>query len=163
MTDTPYWDEKVPTSLLGPADTPPNEKQVELLWQMFVGITEHWQLDFAIDLLRSRWLDMLQARRSGDPDYTEEYINAAKVFEALLDALGSSGAIETIYGKTIVTKESEATTRLRHAKYFVANDFIRCFTACGGFRALVPGRNYTGFLGGSRFREWAPVRTRARQ
>ena len=73
-------------------------------------------------------------------------------------------AINTLYGKTIVTKAADARTRLGHAKFHVANDFIRCFVATGGFRGFVKNaRNYTGFMGGSRFREWAPVRTGERK
>ncbi len=162
MTQTPLWDEPLPPALLTEFDKPLSEEQIARLWALFAGIDTHWQLKFAVDLLRSRWLDMLEARRAEPPDYTAEYINAATVFEALETALGMDAAIRKFYGQTNVQKNDEALTRLGHAKFFVGNDFIRCFIACGGFRGFVPkGRNYTGFMGGSRFREWPPVRTEA--
>jgi len=143
---------------------PLSEEQVATLWALFTGIDTHWQLGFAVDLLRSRWLDMLEARRSEAPDYTAEYVNAAAVFDALVTALGKDAGIAKFYGQTNVQKTEDALTRLGHAKFFVGNDFIRCFIACGGFRGFVPkARNYTGFMGGSRFREWPPVRTGPRQ
>ena len=82
----------------------------------------------------------------------------------MVGALGEDAAIDLLFGKTVVTKPEDAKTRLGHAKFYVANDFIRCFVATGGFRGFVAkARNYTGFMGGSRFREWAPVRTGARK
>lgn len=163
MTETPPWDEPLAPTLLTEFDVPLSEAQVASLWALFVGIDTHWQLGFATDLVRSRWLDMLEARRAEAPDYTAEYINAAAVFDAMAAALGEDAAIAKFYDQTIVEKIDQALTRLTHAKFFVGNDFIRCFIACGGFRGFVPkARNYTGFMGGSRFREWAPVRTVAR-
>jgi hypothetical protein len=127
---------------------------------MFRAIDAHWRLRIEVDLLRSRWLDMIEARSSGTPDYRAEYINAANVYEALVTKLGEDAAIVRLYGMTAVTAVTQATTRLGHAKFYVANDFIRCFVATGGYRGFVPkARNYTGFMGGSRYREWAPVRT----
>lgn len=160
MNQTPFWDEPLPPTMATNFDEPLSETQVATLWALFTGIDAHWQLDLAVDLLRSRWLDMLEARRAEPPDYTAEYINAAAVFDALVAALGKDAAIAKFYGETKVQNIEEALTRLGHAKFFVGNDFIRCFIACGGFRGFVPkGRNYTGFMGGSRFREWSPVRT----
>lgn len=159
MTKTPYWEEVLPAEQLNSVEAPLDEDQVKALWRMFVAITEHWKLEYAVNLIKSRWLDMLQARRDGDPDYTAEYINAAAVFTALEDDLGPAAAAKKMYGDTRVTEQGAATTRLEHAKFYVGNDFIKCFLACGGYRALTPGRNYTGFMGGSRYREWAPIRT----
>jgi hypothetical protein len=161
-----YWDEPLPTGIL-----PPPEKTLDLpvdeLWSMFSAIKKHWHLKEPqnIELLRSRWLDMLEARSSGAPDYRGEYVNAGCVFAALKKELGGEdNAIAMLYGRTLVTDEEQATTRLAHAKYYVANDFIRCFVATGGFRGFVEdARNYTGFMGGSRFREWPPVRTGKRK
>lgn len=137
------------------------------LWSMFSGIAKHWDLKIEVELLRSRWLDMLEARTADDPardDYRGEYDNAARVFQALKNKHDTDFALTTIYGETKVTKPEEATSRLKHAKLYVANDFIRCFIATGGFRGFVPeARNYTGFMGGSRFREWDPVRTGKRK
>ena len=160
MNQVASWDEPLPPVLITDFVEPLTEAQVATLWALFVGIDTHWHLDFAVDLLRSRWLDMLEARRVEAPDYTAEYSNAAAVFGALVAALGADAAIAKFYGETKIQKIEEAVTRLGHAKFFVGHDFIRCFMACGGFRGFVPkGRNYSGFMGGSRFREWPPVRT----
>lgn len=162
MPDPATWNEAIDPKMIEPSGDALTEQQMSTLWSMFVAILAHWKLDFAIDLLRSRWLDMIEAQCAGSPDYRGEYANAASVYDAMIKSLGDAGAIELLYGTTIVTKPEDAKTRLGHAKYFVANDFIRCFVATGGFRGFVPkARNYTGFMGGSRFREWAPVRTGA--
>jgi hypothetical protein len=154
------WDEVIDAKMIEPSGEALTEWQVSTLWTMFAAISQYWELDFAVDLLRSRWLDMIEAQSIGAPDYRGEYANAASVFDAMVKTLGEEEAITLLYGKTIVAKPEDAKTRLGHAKFHVANDFIRCFVATGGFRGFVKNaRNYTGFMGGSRFREWAPVRT----
>lgn len=159
---TEMWDEVIEPKMIAPSGDALTETQLAKLWAMFVAIPKHWNLNFPFDLLRSRWLDMIEAQSAGNPNYRGEYANAASVYDAMVSALGEAEAIEQIYGKSIVTEPEDAKTRLGHTKYFVANDFIRCFVATGGFRGFVPkARNYTGFMGGSRFREWAPVRTGA--
>jgi hypothetical protein len=107
---------------------------------------------------------MLEARSAGVPDYCGEYVNAANVYTELSNKLTEPRAIEKVYQETSVINAEQATTRLGHAKFYVVNDFIRCYISTGGFRGFVPkSRNYTGFMGGSRFREWPPVRTGSRK
>lgn len=155
-----FWDEPLPIEMLNSPDVPLTNEQLDTLWSLFRAIGIHWGLDIEVELFRSRWLDMLEARSAGTPDYRGEYINAADVYAALVRKKGEASAIAKVYQDTVVVKAEEAITRLSHAKLYVANDFIRCFIATGGFRGFVPrARNYTGFMGGSRFREWPPVRT----
>ena len=113
-------------------------------------------------LLRSRWLDMLEARSSGAPDYRGEYVNAGCVFAALKKKPGGEdNAITMIYRDTKVTEENQATTRLAHAKHYVANDFIRCFVVTGGFRGFVEGcGKLRGIHGGLALPRMAPRWTR---
>lgn len=160
MAESFMWDEVIDAKMIEPSGEALTELQLASLWQMFSAIQRHWNLDFPVDLLRSRWLDMIEAQSTGTPDYKGEYANAARVFDAMITAFGEARAITIVFEETIVTKAENARTRLAHAKFYVANDFIRCFVATGGFRGFVKNaRNYTGFMGGSRFREWAPVRT----
>lgn len=166
MTAVEFWDEPLSPEKLPYTGQPLDDDQMTQLWSMFGGIASHWDLKIEVELLRSRWLEMLKARSSGGParDYRGEYDNAARVFKALEDKHDTDFALTMIYAKTKVMKPEEANTRLTHAKLYVANDFIRCFIAAGGFRGFVPdARNYTGFMGGSRFREWDPVRTGKRK
>ena len=165
MSNTPeLWDEPLSTDILRSPLDPLSEAQFDTLWSMFRAIGAHWRLDVEVDLFRSRWLDMIEARSSGTPDYRAEYINAANVYQALVAKLGEGPATAKLYGETAITDVAHATTRLGHAKFYVANDFIRCFVVTGGYRGFVPNaRNYGGFMGGSRFREWAPVRTGKRK
>lgn len=164
MSTPEFWDEPLPTEMLSSPDNPLSNEQVDMLWNLFRAIGVHWGLNIEVELLRSRWLDMLEARSGNSPDYRGEYINAADVYAALVEKLGEPSANTKVYQDTLVIKPEQANTRLSHAKFYVANDFIRCFVATGGFRGFVPkARNYTGFMGGSRFREWPPVRTGVRK
>lgn len=164
MSTHDFWDEPLSVDMLSSPAIPLSNEQIDTLWSLFVAIGVHWKLDIQVELLRSRWLDMLEARSSDAPDYRGEYINAADVYAVLVQKLGEPSAISKVYRDALVIKPEQATTRLSHAKFYVANDFIRCFVAIGGFRGFVPkARNYTGFMGGSRFREWSPVRTGKRK
>jgi hypothetical protein len=154
----------LPSEILPSPGNPLSNSQINTLWSIFQAIVVHWDLAIEVELLRSRWLDMIEARSSGAPDYRGEYVNAVEVYEALVQKLGEPAAISKIYQDTSVTSAEQATTKLGHAKFYVANDFVRCFVATGGFRGFVSNaRNYTGFMGGSRYREWAPVRTGKRK
>jgi len=158
-----YWNEV----LTGGQDEfepprPLKEEELGLLWDLFCAIPTHWGLTFNTQLLRSRWNDMIAVRSSGPPDRRHAFVDAAAVFKALRNQQPEH--LKLIFSDTVVRESKDGMTRLEHAKLFVINDFLRCFVAMGGFRAFVPeGRNYTGFLGGSRFREWAPVRTGGRR
>lgn len=164
VSTTDFWDELLPISMLSSPGIPLSNEQLDTLWSMFRAIAVHWDLDIEVELLRSRWLDMLEARSTGEPDYRGEYVNAADVYTALVLKLGEPAAIAKVYQDTVVINPAQAATRLGHAKFYVANDFVRCFVVTGGFRGFVPkARNYTGFMGGSRFREWPPVRTAGRK
>lgn len=164
MSTHDFWDEPLSVDMLSSPGVPLSNEQIDTLWSLFVAIGVHWKLDIQVELLRSRWLDMLEARSSDVPDYRGEYMNAADVYAVLVQKLGEPSAISKVYRDALVIKPEQATTRLSHAKFYVANDFIRCFVVIGGFRGFVPkARNYTGFMGGSRFREWSPVRTGKRK
>lgn len=168
MTSTDPWDAPLEPQIQLSPDEPLSAEQINRLWEMFHAIATHWDIKIEVELLRSRWLDMLEARCAGVPDYRGEYANAAEVYTELLGKLGAPAAIDKLYRQTVVTDAAQAITRLTHAKFYVANDFIRCFVATGGFRGFVPktvpgARNYTGYMGGSRFREWDPVRTGKRK
>jgi len=74
-----YWDEALPPEMLPAPPAPLTNQEMATLWSMFVAVDTHWTLGYSVDLMRSRWLDMLKARGSGSPDFRGEYLNAAKV------------------------------------------------------------------------------------
>jgi hypothetical protein len=160
-----FWDEALPVDMLTAGDQPLSREEVDALWSMFRAISVHWQMEkIDPELMRSRWLDMLEARCSGQVDFRGEYRHAAEVWKLMVDKLTEPIAVTKLFTETVVTKEDQAKSRIAHVKFYVANDFIRCFVAKGGFRGFVEkARNHTGFMGGSRFREWPPVRTGGRR
>lgn len=174
MVNGNLWDDPIPSGEMLPASEQPlTNDQLKTLWSVFEGIAEYWELklNFNFELVHRRWLDMIQARCSGDPDYSGEYVNAVNVCKALEKQLNRDAALVKIYKETIMTDHfeegtriKEGSTRIQHAKHFVINDFIRCFIINGGYRGFVPGAlNYTGYMGGSRYQEWDPVRTGGRK
>lgn len=156
-----FWDEALPVGMLPEGDQPLSNEELDVLWSIFGAIATHWKAEkIDPELMRSRWLDMLEARCSGEENFRGEYRHAVEVWKAMVDKLTEPSAITKLYADTVVVMEDQAKTRIAHVKFYVANDFIRCFVAKGGFRAFVEkARNHSGFMGGSRFREWPPVRT----
>lgn len=138
---------------------PLSTTEIDTLWRLFAAIPKQWDVVFNVDLLRSRWNDMIEARSGPPIDKREAYINAAAVFAAL-ESSRTDDCLQLIFVDTVISTAKQNMTRLEHAKLFVVNEFIRCFVTMGGFHAFVrEGRNYAAFLGGSRFRDWPPVRT----
>ena len=92
MSTPEFWDEPLPTEMLSSPDSPLSNEQVDMLWNLFKAIGVHWGLDIEVELLRSRWLDMLEARSGNSPDYPGEYINAADVYATLVQKFGEPSA-----------------------------------------------------------------------
>ncbi len=138
----------------------------ETLWELFQAIGTHWS-DLhprAADssTLRSSWLEFLDAKTNHDPSYTAEYANAVMVINELKSIypheLEAYGMLFFEHG----LPDGPPMTRLAHAKTYVVNEFIRVNVVASGFRSFGRpdnnGRNYKGFLGGSRFNLRARVR-----
>ena len=133
--------------------------EIESLWILFEAIQDVWSLNKIAPTLKTKWLDLLVARGKAQPSYRAEFINAAAVAEEIRTSLDWQ---DLLFFQTIVTDGGNVQTRLQHAKFFVVNDFLRCFILSGGFESF-GGRNYPGFMGGSRFASAPPVRVGARQ
>lgn len=128
------------------------------LWEIFIRIGHVWEINTKAGEMRSRWLDMIQSRMRKDPvDYSAEYMNAVTVWR-YLEAHHSRDLDKFVFFDTIVTDSGSVRTRLDHAKFFVINDFIKCFVLLSGFKDF-GGKNYKGFMGGSRRADEPPIRT----
>jgi hypothetical protein len=149
-----------PDQLLMP-DRELTEAEMAALWRVFVKIESVWKFEPMAESFHSQWLDMVKARIAHEPSYMGEYINAAAVITEL-EQMEVGTWEDLLFFKTVVEEKPKAKSKLEHAKFYVVNDFIRCFILLGGFTAF-GGKNYTGFMGGSRFADVAPVRTGGRQ
>lgn len=149
-----------PGQLLEP-DRELTEAETDTLWRVFVKIESVWKFKPMAESFHSQWVDMVKARMANVPSYRGEYINAAAVI-AELETMEIGSWEELLFFTTVVTEAAKAKSRLEHTKFYVVNDFIRCFVLLGGFTDF-GGRNYTGFMGGSRFADGAPVRIGDRQ
>jgi hypothetical protein len=70
----------LPVYMFAVGDQPPGREEVDVAWSMLRAITNHWQMEKTNPVLvRSRWLNMLEARRSRQVDFRGEYRNAARV------------------------------------------------------------------------------------
>jgi hypothetical protein len=137
-----------------------------VLWQLFQAIGRAWgDLHPAAQdasTLKSSWLEFIAAKTDTDPSYTAEYASAAMVVRELQDVYPDGDqAFEKLFFDNGIPP-GPPTSRLAHAKKYVVDEFIRVNVVASGFRSFGPaggrGRNYKGYIGGSRYNLRARVR-----
>ena len=138
----------------------------EVLWTLFQAIGRVWKNlhPAATDssTLKSSWLEFLEAKANTDPSYVAEYSNAVMVIQELKEIYpNGEWAFEKLFLHNGIP-EGPPMTRLAHTKKFVVDEFIRVNIVASGFKSFGGpdnnGRNYKGYIGGSRYNLRARVR-----
>jgi len=140
----------------------------EALWKIFRAIGDHWDNTlYKSNNQRSSWYEMIKAKSENSPNYTGEYVNAIYVMNELYDLYGKEGAFNKLFFESNIPPNEPPLTRLAHCKVFVVNEFIRMQLIGGAFKSWGEkhtgkredrGKNYEGYLGGSRYNRSARVR-----
>ncbi len=130
------------------------------LWRLFKEIGRCWN-DVLNDSenLKSSWLEFIETKTTTSPRYVAEYSNAVLVVDELIDMYGEKGAFTRLFLNNGIPA-GPPLTRLAHAKKYVVDEFIRVNIIASGFRNF-GGRNYNGYIGGSRYNELSVVRAYA--
>ncbi|MBL8827545.1 MAG: hypothetical protein JNM18_11255 [Planctomycetaceae bacterium] len=141
--------------------------ELESLWEVFLQIGRTWS-NVVNDSAgqRSSWLEFVQLRCLQEPSYLKTYRNALSVVRETVDQKGLVDAYRFLLVNPELSKETKEAkdidTALKHAKFYVINEFIRVQIVAGGFRGF-GGRNhaynYNGFLRGTRYNRVQRVRT----
>jgi hypothetical protein len=149
-----------------PADLLPGDiqqlaaREMDALWRLFQEIGRTWNKppSASVDTkshsinISSDWREFIQAKTSTPPSYTGEYSNAVSCVAELIRMYGEADA----YSKLLLNVDlppdpkTPPVTRIAHCKTYVVNEFIRVQVVKEGFK-FWQGRNYNGFVGGSRF------------
>ena len=137
----------------------------DALWRLFQAIGRVWENlhPAATDSanLKSSWLDFIEAKLGYDPSYVAEYSSAVLCVDELTEEHGEDEAYRLLFLDNGIP-DGPPTTRLAHAKKYVVDEFIRVNVVASGFKSFgAPdnnGRNYKGYLGGSRYNLRARVR-----
>jgi hypothetical protein len=148
--------------------------EIDGLWRIFVAIGAIWKNTVHDSAgLKSSWLEFLTEKSMIRPSYVAEYVNALEVVEELIRMYEETHAFEMLFLHNGIPLDSNGhyllDTRLAHAKYFVADEFIRVQIVAGGFKDFIRPQqktgifpenivNYNGFIAGSRFNRIKPVR-----
>jgi hypothetical protein len=175
-----YCAEKISPGLLPKEGQELSITQRDVLWRIFQAIGRVWkdlhptQQDSST--LKSTWLEFIDAKTNHDPSYVAEYANAVMVIQELLEKHevkdiskdeSELKVFELFFLNNGIPKNTDGsapppTTRLAHAKQYVVDEFIRVNVVASGFKSFgAPdnnGRNYKGYLGGSRYNINARVR-----
>lgn len=132
------------------------------LWNVFVQIGACWDnvRNDAVGL-KSSWLEFIDAKTTIAPSYTAEYSNAVLVVDELIAQYGEDDAFDRLFFRNGIP-DSPPLTRLAHAKKYVVDEFIRVQIVASGFRGFGGknrGKNYNGFVRGSRYNWTERVRS----
>lgn len=140
-------------------------RELAALWRIFQAIGQVWENlhPTALDStnLKSSWLDFIEAKTKSAPSYIAEYSNAVLCVDEVIQEYGEEEAFRRLFLDNGIPKGAP-TTRLAHAKKYVIDEFIHVNIVASGFKSFgAPdnnGKNYKGYLGGSRYNLRARVR-----
>lgn len=137
--------------------------------RFFSAINQKWLLfcddegeasDHVLYRARSSWREFVRLR--ADPEhpwqgvsYIAEYENAIEVVARLKQAVSERAfdllfAVGTSHAEAPPADAGVSVESLRHARHFVVDEFMSVMIVAGGFKSF-GGRNYNGYMAGSRF------------
>jgi hypothetical protein len=142
-----------PTLLVGEGQTLTDYER-DALWRLFVYIGKCWKNVPKNSIgLKSSWLEFIAAKTETAPSYAAEYSNAVLIVDELIAHYGEADAFDRLFFNNGIQSGPPATA-LAHAKQYVVNEFIRVQIVASGFRGFGGknrGKNYNGFVRGSRY------------
>lgn len=158
--------DSVDSSMLSARGQKLTPAEYDSLWRIFQEIGRCWKNLFpkATDSanLKSSWLDFILAKTETEPSYSAEYSNAVVCVNELIEIYGEKEAYRRLFLENGIP-DGPPLTRIAHVKKYVINEFIRVNVVASGFKSFgAPenrGRNYKGYLGGSRYNLHPKVRS----
>lgn len=131
--------------------------EIKELWELFHAIHVIWgsEMYCRVKDMASRWREFIELKISGTPSYLQRYTAACELLAELRASHGNG-----LYQYLLVDGElhRQSDPGLVGLKRYVIDEFIRVYVSSGGFRSF-GGKNYGGFVSGSRFRSQRPYRT----
>lgn len=129
---------------------------MEELWKLFREIHEAWGSEACrSEDMASQWQEFIQLKVSESTSYLEHYRLACELLSELRQTHGDR-LYQYIFFDGELHRHPDA--RLVAFKRYVVDEFIRVYVSLGGFRSF-GGKNYTGFVSGSRYRSQRPYRS----
>ena len=151
---------------IGPQLIPQEQQELtkyerDQLWKLFQKIGYCWNNLYYKNAdssnLRSSWLEFIDAKTNSEPTYIGEYSNAVSVVGELVEIYGEDTAYTLLFLSNGIPLDEPPATRIAHAKKYVVDEFIRVNMVASGFKSF-GGKNYKGYIGGSRYNLRARVR-----
>lgn len=129
------------------------------LWRLFQGIHETWgENQSRVENMASGFREFVSVKSNEPDSYLNEYRSACVTLKQLREIHGEKLYEYILLDPTVIadvqTNYGSPVSRLRK---FVVEEFIRVYVASGGFRSY-GGKNYGGFVSGSRYRQNPPYR-----
>jgi len=132
------------------------EHEMEELWNLFVAIHSFWGSEACRpEDMASQWREFIQLKVGGLPSYLDHYRLGCELLSELRQIHG-----DNLYKYLFFDGElhRHPDSRLASLKRYIVDEFIRVYISLGGFSSF-GGKNYTGFVSGSRYRSQRPYRS----
>lgn len=135
----------------------PDEKIMESMWKLFLEIGKFWKNNDHPEDMKSNFIVFISNRIQLNPNYINEYKNAAEVIEELVAELGEKEGYKKLFTDP-QANISPPTTKLARARQLVSNEFVALQLALGGFKSFGEAKNYLGYIGGANIEGHTPYR-----
>ena len=133
-----------------------SENELLELSQLFAAVHDSWGSEACRpEDMASQWREFVQLKVAGSLPYLEHYQSACELLSELRQTHGDR-LYQYIFFDGELHRHPDA--RLVSFKRYVVDEFIRVYVSLGGFRSF-GGKNYTGFVSGSRYRSQRPYRS----
>lgn len=129
------------------------------LWGLFAAIHEHWSESSAkVEDMASRWREFISVKCEGTVSYLQHYQESASLLRQIRRDLGKRCYEHVLFDADVIAEtKSNPDLPISRLRRFVVEEFVRVYVASGGFRTY-GGKNYGGFVSGSRYRQSPPYR-----
>ena len=129
------------------------------LRDLFAAIHSQWgDSTNSLEDMASRWREFIDVKCEGRPSYQHRYEESASLLRQMRHDLGEKCYELVLLDPDVIAEaKSNPETPIAQLRRFVVEEFIRVYAASGGFRTY-GGKNYGGFVSGSRYRQSPPYR-----
>lgn len=140
-------------------DGPLSLDEFDELWRLFVAIHETWgEAQSRIEDMASGFREFVGVKSQNPHSYLDEYRSACVTLKQLREIHGETFYAYVLLDPAVIADVHANTgSPVSRLRTFVVEEFIRVYVASGGFRSY-GGKNYGGFVSGSRYRQNPPYR-----
>ncbi len=129
------------------------------LWKLFVAIHQIWgESQARVEDMASGFREFVSVKCENPHSYLDKYRSACVTLKQLREIHRDNLHTYLLLDPDVIADvHANSESPVSRMRKFVVEEFIRVYVASGGFRSY-GGKNYGGFVSGSRYRQIPPYR-----